>query len=252
MVLLDNKNMNKKILILFSFLMINLNNFAYANETNTMDEYWQTRWKIKDIGWDQQQPNPLLVEYFNLFKLKSGSRIFVPLSGKSVDMVWLAKQGYHVIGVELSLEACQLFFTEHHIPYKQSKQGNFDILTSEKITLLSGDFFDLDKTILGNVDAVYDRAALIALPTETRRQYAKKTISLLDSHAQILLITFNYSETEMQGPPFSVNKKETQQLFGKNFNVTQLHDEPVSSIPKHLRDKGLTELRELAFHLTPT
>ncbi len=218
-------------------------------ETHIMNEYWHTKWKTKDIAWDQQQPNPLLVEYINHLKLKPGSKIFVPLSGKSIDMAWLAHQDYQVIGVELNLDACKLFFAEYEIPYQQSKVGKFDLLSSEKITLLSGDIFDLDKTNLGPVDAIYDRAALIALPIKIRQKYAQKINSLTEPHTQILLITFRYNENEMEGPPFSVNKQEIQKLYGESFHISLLYNERVLKIPEHLGAKGLSQLQEYAFHL---
>jgi thiopurine S-methyltransferase len=241
--------MIKKIFILFSFLAFNLNNIVSAKETNITNEYWLSLWKTNKIGWHLHQPNPLFLEYIKYFKLKPGSKIFVPLSGKSIDMLWLAKQGYQVIGVELNLQACQLFFTENKIPYKQTKDEKFDILTGENITLMSGDFFNLDKSILGQVDAVYDRAALIALPIETRRRYVKKMLSLIEPHTQILLITFIYNESEIQGPPFSVDENEVKKYFGKKYNILQLYKEPVVNIPEHLQAIGLTRLQELVFKL---
>lgn len=214
------------------------------------NEFWHTKWKTKETGWDQKQPSPLLIEYFKTLNLKPGARVFVPLSGKSIDMFWLANQGYQVVGIELNLDACRLFFNEHNIPYTQSKQEKFEILSSDHIKLFVGDFFDLDKTTLGNVDAVYDRAALIALPNETHHQYAHKIMSLQDIETQILLITFDYDRNQMTGPPFAVNPLEVQAIFGKNFTITTLYNEEIE-ILAHLKAKGLTQLQELAFHLKP-
>lgn len=242
--------MNKKILILILLLLINYHSFAHDREINTMHELWSNLWKNKETGWEQKQPNALLQNYLNLLNLKPASRIFVPLSGKSIDMAWLAKQGYYIVGVELNVDACELFFKENNIPYKKSKEGKFDIFKSDKITLISGDYFELDKKLLGKVDAVYDRAALIALPFETRQAYIKKMLNLIDNHTQMLLITFVYNEHAIQGPPYSVNKEETQKHFGNKFNIIALYDEIVP-IPEHLSKKGLKNLRELAFHLTP-
>ncbi len=124
--------MIKKIFILFSFLAFILNNFVSAGETNITNEYWHSLWKTNKIGWHLNQPNPLLVEYIKYFKLKPGSKIFVPLSGKSIDMLWLAKQGYQVVGVELNLKACQLFFTENKYLTNKANKGNLKFL-QEKI-----------------------------------------------------------------------------------------------------------------------
>lgn len=242
--------MNKKTLIISLLFLISCHSFAQTGEINTMHEFWNNLWKNKETGWEQKQPNALLQNYFNLLNLKPDSRVFVPLSGKSIDMAWLAKQGYYVVGVELNVDACELFFKENNITYKKSKEGKFDIFKSDKITLISGDYFKLDKKLIGKVDAVYDRAALIALPFETRQAYIKKMLNLIDSHTQMLLITFVYNENEIQGPPYSVSKEEAENHFGNKFNIVALHDEIVP-IPEHLSKKGLKHLRELAFHLAP-
>jgi len=212
-------------------------------------KYWDTKWQNKDTGWDQQKPNPFLLKYFNNLNLKTGATIFVPLCGKSIDMLWLTEQGYQVIGVELNLQACELFFTENNIPYQTNQLEKFNVLSSDKITLLSGDFFDLDKNILGQIDAIYDRAALIALPVEIRQVYAQKITNLVAPHTQILLITPCYNQQEMQGPPFSVNEDEVQDLFGKNFNVLQLYHQVAENIPAHLQARGLTHASDLVFQI---
>lgn len=214
-------------------------------------EFWLTKWEAKEITWDQQDPNPFLLEYFGHFNLQPGSRIFVPLCGKNIDMLWLANQGYQVIGVDLSLKACQLFFSEYQIPYEQSKKGQFEVLTSEKITLLAGDFFDLDRTLLGEVEGVYDRAALVALPLETRAQYALKMIDLMPPYAQMLIVTLDFDQAQIPGPPFSVSGFEIQKLFGERFHLLALYNQPFLDIPPHLCAKGLNQAQTLVFRLAP-
>jgi len=155
-------------------------------------------------------------------------------------------------GIDISLDACERFFKENQIPYKQTKKGKFHILKSEKITLLVGDFFDLDKSILGRIDAIYDRAALIALPLPTQKRYAEKMISLLDLNTQMMLMTCEYDPKEIQGPPFPVPQKEVRALFGKRFAISLLYEGPVEDIPAHLQAKGLKHLEEAVFYLAPT
>ncbi len=241
--------MFKKLVLLFSILLICLASPGYAKETNSMNDYWHSKWETNDTKWDQQEPNPLLVEYLNHLDLKPGARIFVPLSGKSIDMLWLAKQGYQVVGVELSLKACELFFKDHNIAYEKSKEGNFDVLNSEKISLLAGDFFDLTQNQLGKVDAVYDRAALIALSYEKQSAYAKHLQQLIKPHTPIMLITFSYNPQEMQGPPYAVSEKDVTTLFGSHISSTVLSNKAVMNIPAHLQAKGLTQVNELVFVL---
>ena len=134
-------------------------------------EFWRTRWQEKRIGFNQSQVNPLLVKYFSKLNLPADSRIFVPLCGKSIDMVWLAHQGFDVVGVELVESAAQEFFIEQDIPYtikEHSHHSNIKCyqgqVLEQTITLWVADIFALNSDDIGHVDAVYDRAALIAMP----------------------------------------------------------------------------------------
>lgn len=213
-------------------------------------EYWQARWNNKHIEFDQAVPNPFLVKFIDKLNLKAGSRIFVPLCGKSIDMFWLAQKGYQVIGIELHLEACHAFFQQNNLEYSEEKNPNFTILKSNNITLISGDFFELNKNLIGNIDAIYDRAALVALPQEMRIKYVNHLKQLMSPNTEILLITAGYNQNEMQGPPFSVDEAEVDKLFKQNLKITHLHHEEVKEIPPHLKAKGLTGSHHLVFMLS--
>jgi thiopurine S-methyltransferase len=212
-------------------------------------EFWLRKWQTRDIGFNQHQPNPFLLTYFKNLNLKPGSRIFVPLCGKSIDMLWLVKQGYKVIGVELSLEACQLFYIENNISFQEKKIGPFKALFNENITLLSGDFFELNLHILEPIDAIYDRAALIALPTDMRQKYAEHIIKLCSPSTQMLLIVSSYDQSEMQGPPFSVDEMEVQALYANHFSIDILNNEP-AILPDHLKERGLRKAQQLTLLLS--
>ena len=214
-------------------------------------EFWHNRWQKNEISFDQEQPNTLLQNYFHHLKLKPDARIFVPLCGKSVDMVWLAEQGYQVIGVELSLQACELFFKHYQIPYQETKNEKYTIFTGKNICLVAGDYFELNKEMIGTIDAIYDRAALVALPAEMRDGYVEKTLSLMQAHTQIFLITASYNQEVMQDPPFSINEAEVHRLFGEHMKIQSLHNQP-AHIPSHLQARGLTEAREMVYHLQYT
>ena len=213
--------------------------------------YWQNKWQIQDIGFNQTKPNPLLQRYIDRLQLQQNARIFVPLCGKTIDMIWLAQQGYEVIGVELSDIACDAFFTEHHIEPQITQIDQFTVYQhpSARITLLSGDFFKLTKEILGPFDAVYDRAALIALPPKLRPQYVQHLTELLAPNTAILLITLAYPQDTFSGPPFSVEEMEVEALFGGKLAITKLYHQEISKMPTHLQNKGLTTSIEEVFCL---
>lgn len=213
-------------------------------------DYWQQRWQANEIGFNQPRPHALLQRYFSVLDLKKGERVFVPLCGKSIDMLWLVSQGYELVGVELSALACKAFFIENNISFTIKQTEHFTIFQGEKITLLAGDFFALTKEILGKVAAVYDRAALIALPLELRQRYAAHLITLLDTPATLFLITTPYDPNTMQGPPFSVDETEVTHLYGDHFHIQQLYNKVLKAIPTHLQAKGLAEANEQVYCLT--
>lgn len=210
-------------------------------------EYWQQRWQCNEIGFNQSQPNVLMQRYFPEMNLKPGDRVFVPLCGKSIDMIWLAGQGYKVIGVELNEQACKAFFNENKIRFTLRAVGDFTVYQSDEVTLYSGDFFKLNKNLFDKIDAVYDRAALIALPFELRKLYSEHLTQLLKPDTKVLLITTDYDQKEMQGPPFSVSEAEVDELFKACFDVTQVYSKSVKDIPAHLKAKGLKQAIEQVY-----
>ncbi len=215
-------------------------------------DYWQQRWQLDEIGFNQSEPNELLQRYFSVLDLKPGDRIFVPLCGKSVDMIWLASQGYQVVGVEVRSIACEDFFNDNNMMADVTTTGNFTVFESEKIMLLAGDFFKLTKESLGKLNAVYDRAALIALPAEMRQRYVDHLTKLLDRDIKMLLITTSYVENAMKGPPFSVDEKEVESLYGAHFSIKQLYNKFIKVVPGHLKAKGLAEADEHVYYLSCT
>src|SRR5690606_5584246 len=177
-------------------------------------KFWQQRWQEGRIGFHQFDVNPELIKYFSALALPFGSRVLVPLCGKSVDMVWLAYAGYDVVGIELVESAVQAFFIEQNITptiteFTSAADGSTlkryqGQLAGQTITLWVADIFALSPTAIGDIAAVYDRAALIALPADVRPDYSKR-IYKLSNNAPQLLITLNYDQSKKDGPPFSIS-----------------------------------------------
>ena len=189
-------------------------------------DFWHAKWKSDKIGFHKDTYHSSLVKYWAGLNLAGGSAVFVPLCGKSSDMIWLAEQGHTVIGNELSAIAASDFFTENKIEYEISQSGNFQKYQGGAYTILVGDFFDLAKADIPNIKAVYDRAALIALPTKMRQRYVRHLACLLDGGSQILLITLAYDQASKDGPPFSVTSDEMQMSFGTWCGIQALETSP--------------------------
>jgi thiopurine S-methyltransferase len=214
-------------------------------------DFWKQRWQENQIGFHLDQVNPSLEQFFPALKLTQGAQVFVPMCGKSLDMLWLANVGYGVTGVECSELAIQSFFTEHKLPCTRSLDHALQSYKSKNIHLLHGDFFDLQTDMLSSVAAVYDRAALIALPPDMRKSYVEKLFDVLPQHAGILLITLVYDQTLMAGPPFSVPEIEVQNLYGERFTIRTLQQTNVLHEQPRFAQRGLDSLLETVYLLSP-
>lgn len=211
-------------------------------------DFWHNRWENNLTGFHLDEVNPHLKENWSVLSLPAGSRIFVPLCGKSLDLIWLAKQGHQVIGIELSHLAVEAFFSENQLKVERHQVGGLELWQSEKISLFCGDFFDLTAEILGQVDAVYDRASLIALPPAMRQDYAAKMAELAQS-APKLLVTLEYEQSKMDGPPFSVSEDEVRALYQAKYQVKQLTAQDVLGDNEKFRAKGLNYMNECIYQL---
>jgi thiopurine S-methyltransferase len=210
--------------------------------------FWHERWENGEIRFNQVAPNSLLTATWPQLALRPGCSVFVPLCGKSVDMVWLAERGHPVIGNELSERAVNEFFAERGLASTSRREGTLTVHSGAQYELWCGDLFEMPADALVGVEAVYDRASLVALPPEMRRRYAEHLAAILPRTVTLLVIAFEYDQTEMTGPPFSVTRDEIADLFAE-FELSPLADEDALARNGDLAGRGLTGLRETAVAL---
>lgn len=212
-------------------------------------EFWHRRWREGRIGFHQDRPMPLLLQHWPELALPAGSRVFVPLAGKSLDMAWLAAQGHRVLGVELSSLAVEHFFAEHGLTPQihASRYGRH--YCADGIELICGDAFALDAALLADCAAVYDRAALIALPPPMRRRYVHELYARLPADCRGLLITLEYPQHEKQGPPFSVAEAEVDALYRQDWELALLERRDILDREASFRSDGVTALETAVYRL---
>jgi thiopurine S-methyltransferase len=186
------------------------------------ESFWQARWARDQIGFHLDRVNPYLQRHCSALELQPGAQVLVPLCGKSLDLVWLAGQGYRVLGVELAQKAVEDFFAEHGLSAEISQEGVFKVFRAGAVELWCGDFFALTAEQLGDCQGFYDRAALIALPGEMRKRYVAHLQAILPPACRGLLITLDYRQSQMDGPPFAVKDGEVHELFGAGWQVETL------------------------------
>jgi len=188
-------------------------------ELNLEKDFWINRWKDGLIGWHNTEFNNSLVQYGETVFIDKSHAIFVPLCGKSLDMVWLLTKGYKVVGCELSSKACIEFFTENNIPYEVTQRPAHKLFTStdaqSPIKIYCGDIFDLTENDIGQSSGVFDRAAYIALNNKQRQEYTM-LLGKLFNDSIILIETIQYDQSIVDGPPFSISFEELNQNFSKH------------------------------------
>ena len=211
--------------------------------------FWHKRWADNQIGFHQAQVNPYLQTYWPQLQLAPGSRVLVPLCGKSLDLAWLAGQGHRVLGVELSRRAVEDFFREHGLEAEVRQQGAFEVWRSGDVQLWCGDFFALRAEDVADCVGLYDRAAVIALPVQMRARYMQLLSGLLPTSCRGLVVTLEYDQSLLAGPPFSVRDEELRQGFA-GWQVEQLEAvEVIEESPKFVQ-AGASSLLERVYRLS--
>ena len=208
--------------------------------------FWIQAWKEGRTNFHKEKFNEKLLAYFSKLNPVSGQKVLVPLCGKSKDLLWLSQLGLQVCGIELHEQAVKDFFSENNLPAPvRTEVDNYISYTEGNINLRCGDFFKLPED--ESYDLVYDRASLVALPSPMRRDYAEVIKRSLKSGGKYLLISFEYNQTELDGPPFSVSEKEVNELYGDSFHITLLESE---TLPKEgPKFEKLSQLEEKVYLL---
>ena len=220
-------------------------------EVGMNPEFWHARWSQGEIGWHQDEINAHLQEHWTRIGTDAGARVFVPLCGKTLDLLWLAGQGHRVLGVEISPLAVDAFFAENALTPEIVEEWPFLRYRVDELEILCGDFFDLTPAHLQGVTAVFDRASLVAMPPQIRARYAEHLHSILQPESGLLLVTLEYDQAEMSGPPFSVEDAEVSALLGDHYRLDRLAELDVLAENERFRQRGLTRLLERVYALRP-
>ena len=207
--------------------------------------FWHQKWKENRIGFHQADFNRWLQSWWSA--QQQGEPVLVPLCGKSRDLLWLSGQGHPVDGFELSELAITQFFDESNLSAETSEVGPYRCHRHDDLRIYQGDFFAVPE--LGRrYRLAYDRAALIALPTAMRRQYATLMSRLIEAGGQVLLVTLEYQPEQQVQPPFSVGAMEVRTLFERDFSVEVLGRAAELDHPR-VRSGQLSYFDEVAYRL---
>ncbi|MCL9682928.1 thiopurine S-methyltransferase [Legionella maioricensis] len=212
---------------------------------NKGQQFWVDLWREGRTHFHREEVNPDLIAYWSQLNLTPKATVFVPLCGKSLDMLWLVQQGFNVVGIELSEQAVIQFAMEHQLHFQKETRGGAHHYYTDSISLWVADIFAFESSFITPVDAIYDRAALIALPAKLRSLYADICLRWLKPQGAILLKTLSYNQDELEGPPFSVSDEEVTCLYKQCLEVKRLKvsDRPQDS-GDSLFQRGLRAIKD--------
>ncbi len=213
-------------------------------------KFWLDRWRQNQIGFHQAQYNARLVRHWPALKLPASARVFVPLCGKSLDMRWLRQQGHSVVGIELAHVAIEAFFADAEEPYELEAVGaNLQLYSGDDIRIFCGDVFELTARELAGVSAVFDRGALVALPPDLRRRFVDHLLRILPVNTEILLLTLEYDQNLVAGPPHAVHPDEVHALYAERCRIERLETQTTDQVPPHFLAQGVKLVGESAYRI---
>ena len=210
-------------------------------------DQWESRWKEGRIGFHLPEVNSYLLRYSGVLLKQAPQSVFVPLCGKTLDLPWLAARTKKVVGVELIRKAVEDFYQENKITHLIHQAGKLQLYSNSSIDIFRGDFFDLNQEHVAPFKAIYDRASIVAINPPERVKYVNHLMSFLEPGGQILLITLEYDQKQMTGPPFSVTASEIEMLLAP-YGILELL-ETNDILDDRLRNKGLDLTLERVFQL---
>ena len=225
---------------------------GFRLKTDMKHEFWNERWQQRHIGFHLGHPHDWLVAAHE--RIPAASRIYVPLCGKTVDLVWLRDQGHDVIGCEFVASAIQDFFREHELSAqterRESGGDSYECHRTPGLSVLQGDALNLSPALVGGaIDVIFDRAALVALDPTSRQRYVDGLHSLLRPGGHILLIAFAYDQSRIAGPPWSIDAPTIESLFGERFAIETLAVRAEEGNPR-FQAAGVQEMEERCCWLT--
>lgn len=212
-------------------------------------EFWLHLWQQGKTGFHRTTPMPLLMKHWPTLALPPGTRVLVPLCGKTPDMIWLRAQGCAVLGVELSPLAIRQFFDEQELACETQHHQGGTRYVADGIEIIQGDVFDLDDATLARCQAVYDRAAIVALPAPLRERYAREIYGRLPAACKGLMLTLEYPQSDMDGPPFSIIPSVVHTLLDDAWDVQELEQRDILASEPDFARRGLTSFHTRAYRL---
>jgi len=160
-------------------------------------DYWDSRYKLNETGWDLQQVSPPLKAYFDQLHNKD-IRILIPGCGNAYEAEYLYKKGFKNITL---VDIAETLVKRLQQQFAQTT-----------IKVLHKDIFDLK----GKFDLIIEQTLFCAIDPMLRKTYVETMHALLAENGKLVGVLFD-KEFEKQGPPFGGCKCQYEPLFKPFF-----------------------------------
>lgn len=218
--------------------------------TKTYQNFWQQHWSDGQTAFHLDDIHPDLQVFLPVLSLELGDTVFVPLCGRTLDIGYLLNVGYNVIAIEMVEYAVQQLFNQLSIVPEVSgwKQGK--CYRADHLTVYVGNYFDLSSDECAEVSAIYDRAALAAMPYKLQQRYCQH-LGDITVYAKQLVIASAFDQTKMQGPPFTITPQHIQQYYGQHYTIELLNEIETIKEEMDFQKQQLDSFIRRTYLLTP-
>lgn len=201
--------------------------------------YWKKRWLDGQTGWHENEVHPLLIKYYDFLSLSLKKHFFFPLCGKTLDLDWILSKNHTTTGVEASEIAIKEVENRLKVSFKKAAYQNFTKHTFGNLTLMQGNYFDLDTTLIDPIDVVFDRGAFVAIHPNQRKKYIEMYNKLLTHESIILLVAYQYNENASTNPPYSLSELQIRALMEPDFDIEICESEEILDIDPKFKERGI-------------
>lgn len=164
------------------------------------EEFWESKYKANDIGWDLGEVSPPLKAYFDQLTNKN-IKILIPGGGNSYEAEYLHLLGFkHVYVVD---------FSETALKNIKNRVPSFPVSN-----LIQNNFFNLDLTF----DLIIEQTFFCAIYPHLRPSYTEKVFNMLHKNGKVVGLLFNGTLNNSH-PPFGGFKAEYIDHFKHHFNI---------------------------------
>ena len=205
-------------------------------ENNNMPlDFWSQVWQEGTIRFHQKDYNSQMISFFKDMDLK-GKSVFIPLAGKTKDILFFLEKRSFVTAIEFVESAIIDFFKENNIHYTKKDSTYF----APNLTFHCMDYFKFE--VSAPFDVLYDRASQVVFNSELRPAYYDHMKTLISPQTIVLLAAIDHSGPSDYGPPYKISPAEVTEAYKKMNIPLRIYSEATEVASEKMQTAGIQEL----------